>query len=1081
MDKPLTIKALDMDLKPVQGVENTPEQKYVIPLDGKWIPAESAIHIGKNYSTLTNMRYRNNHPETILGATLITSAAMHATYLKARSGFHFVKDTPAESHILVQAYNTGQTASVVLDNKTAVPSAGNFVATPLWTDSTGAGIGQFSYAPGGHMVYCNGVDCCIWGGAEVQCEAFVTSSAAIPDTGVVTNPRNYTDVIKNTQSDAANSAVIGGGNDSYTVLMLHGEGSIADSSIGGGGAPPKTVTASGGCATTTAQAKFGTGSILFDGTKDFVYVDSTDADINDFYMGTGAFTIDFWIRLADPTADAGIFQQYVDGTSYVDCVYTYAPAASTIMFNVVDAGGNVNLETVLVPVLTANKWYHIAVIRGWGGVANAWAITIDGVRMTDDKTDTSPWPDLNADFDIGRAQGTVSGYLSGWIDEFRVSKGIARWTADFSPRSKPYSDSVSRVFAIGSRRPLQGAKIYVIDANQDTSTLAGRVRTQSGWAALTLTDGTTVGGKSLAQTGSITFSSTVDTAKPIYMEGNYLYWYEFTLSAGEAMIYHVTLDAPFQNIMDLWDGLYRQLAAAYLYSAVRVDNTTQVRTTNFLSSDQSTFMILNSLAVFSEPNYCIEAGFTEKQTALSITMGGEWVNTNAADMSIDYWDGENYVSVGAIADGTKVGTKSLAVSGVVSWSNNSLSAETPKVIADKSPFYYYRIRFSAQLSATVTIDLICGIPAAVTVKGYSFGINAAGRLMLGCDNYEKKNTLLISASNAPQTLNGDDSYEIPFGGDKALTCGTAIFAQYASNLFNLALVFKEDETWTLTWTTVDDETQWERYQIAPNIGCPAPRTLKTVAVELDKNIAQVKTIGIWRGNAGIYMSNGQTPLCVSDDIENVFDQNKTPHVNLSMTTKEVGFYDGNKTEYHWLWASGSSTALDKEYVLDMKRWRWFEIDRTSGMRLQLGIDVVDTNGGQYSYGTDDSGNMLRLEYGTSFNGAAIVSTMAFGYQLLTQSDTLSDNEVLRAAVTAMAKNTDSAFTLTHTMDGGTGVAYTMSLADATHSFTTVVQDIGSTPGIFHTFQLVHSSATENKGLEPLFFSLYYEKVRDRKH
>ena len=82
-----------------------------IPLNGKYVTAEPAS-IGPNFRTLTNLRYTDTHVKGVAGMTKINSAAvMDATYLKTRSAFHFKKSQPAESHVLVQAYNDALTAA----------------------------------------------------------------------------------------------------------------------------------------------------------------------------------------------------------------------------------------------------------------------------------------------------------------------------------------------------------------------------------------------------------------------------------------------------------------------------------------------------------------------------------------------------------------------------------------------------------------------------------------------------------------------------------------------------------------------------------------------------------------------------------------------------------------------------------------------------------------------------------------------------------------------------------------------------------------------------------------------------------
>ena len=112
-----TINKVDIQAAPAVG--NEPDQKYIVPLDGKWIISSDPILIGKNFRTYKNLRYGKGHPEGILGMTKKNSTAL-TNYLKARSAFHFVKSQPAETHVLVQAFNTGLTASVVLDWTTTI-------------------------------------------------------------------------------------------------------------------------------------------------------------------------------------------------------------------------------------------------------------------------------------------------------------------------------------------------------------------------------------------------------------------------------------------------------------------------------------------------------------------------------------------------------------------------------------------------------------------------------------------------------------------------------------------------------------------------------------------------------------------------------------------------------------------------------------------------------------------------------------------------------------------------------------------------------------------------------------------------
>lgn len=85
-------------------------------------------------------------------------------------------------------------------------------------------------------------------------------------------------------------------------------------------------------------------------------------------------------------------------------------------------------------VLAAATWYHVALVRSSGSVL----LFVDGVSQFTALSDTR---DLAADTGtpiIGRpGDGDFQG-VNGWIDELRVSKGVARWTTNFTPPTAAY-------------------------------------------------------------------------------------------------------------------------------------------------------------------------------------------------------------------------------------------------------------------------------------------------------------------------------------------------------------------------------------------------------------------------------------------------------------------------------------------------------------------------------------------------------------------------------------------------------------------------------------------------------------------
>ena len=225
------------------------------------------------------------------------------------------------------------------------------------------------------------------------------------------------------------------GNDAYTVLMLHMDGDDASTTFTDSAVPPKTVTANGNAQIDTAQSKFGGASGLFDGTGDYLSL----ADSEDWYFGTGNFTIDFWVRFnALPTGYGCLFDQYVDANNYITIglwnnagTYTWHIWAKEgdvgrLNYNIADAG------------LATNNWYHIAFVRS----GNNNYVFRNGTQVGSTAVDAAAMPNIASTFRIGYSQ--LSGtYLNGWLDEFRVSKGVARWTANFTPPTAAYGDAAT--------------------------------------------------------------------------------------------------------------------------------------------------------------------------------------------------------------------------------------------------------------------------------------------------------------------------------------------------------------------------------------------------------------------------------------------------------------------------------------------------------------------------------------------------------------------------------------------------------------------------------------------------------------
>jgi hypothetical protein len=208
---------------------DTQEETLSFFFDGAWLPdLDPALISAKNYSELKNLRYTAGGVglEGVSGYSKINTTAIAGSYTKIRSGFQLETDDTTTSYVLVQVENTGETASGLIVNDTAIPSQGDFSSTieldsgnEYRYDSSGAGLGRFSRAPNGHLLYCNGVECLAWAGEEMRVGAFFAQAAADPY-GAAAYPKEYTEAVNNTLSTSANLATIGSTGDHDWILVL---------------------------------------------------------------------------------------------------------------------------------------------------------------------------------------------------------------------------------------------------------------------------------------------------------------------------------------------------------------------------------------------------------------------------------------------------------------------------------------------------------------------------------------------------------------------------------------------------------------------------------------------------------------------------------------------------------------------------------------------------------------------------------------------------------------------------------------------------------------------------------------------
>ncbi|SHI66023.1 LamG-like jellyroll fold domain-containing protein [Propionispora hippei] len=206
--------------------------------------------------------------------------------------------------------------------------------------------------------------------------------------------------------------------DQYTVSLLHFEDGIKDET-------GKVWTAQNGATISSDKLKFGGASLLLNGTNQYLTVPNS----SDFDFGSGDFTIDWWeYRTAITNTNEPVFARNCD-TAFQAFLVGVCSTLGPTMISCHLSSNNSSWDIAsgkLMGKVILNQWTHYALCRK----ASTFYTFQNGMLQETWSSSASLAPSSGTP---GIGKYPYIGYFHGYIDEFRVSKGIARWTADFTP------------------------------------------------------------------------------------------------------------------------------------------------------------------------------------------------------------------------------------------------------------------------------------------------------------------------------------------------------------------------------------------------------------------------------------------------------------------------------------------------------------------------------------------------------------------------------------------------------------------------------------------------------------------------
>lgn len=248
-------------------------------------------------------------------------------------------------------------------------------------------------------------------------------------------------------------------------LLLHCDGVDLSTTIVDNSPNPKAVTAAETAKIRTSfdgvNPKFGSGKAFFDGSTSYLSV----ADHADMDLGS-LFTIEGWVRFVSTPTDGSRmgFVMRWDGVN----------AKRSYHFTLNNIAGTLTLQGAISPDGTSpstvsagaawtpslDTWYHLAFCH----TGTALKIFVNGVELASTSTTLAAFATDTAVY-VGSDWVAPTAVLDGYMDDIRITKGLARYTANFTPPAISHPDSFPGVNLVAGRNYTSTGPIEIQDTD----------------------------------------------------------------------------------------------------------------------------------------------------------------------------------------------------------------------------------------------------------------------------------------------------------------------------------------------------------------------------------------------------------------------------------------------------------------------------------------------------------------------------------------------------------------------------------------------------------------------------------------
>ena len=216
-----------------------------------------------------------------------------------------------------------------------------------------------------------------------------------------------------------------------TKLLLPFDGTNGATTTSDLSSSNATVTFNGNSQISTAQSKFGGSSLYFDGTAgDDVILPASSA-----YLFSADFTIEMWFYMIALNTYSVLYATYAGSTAGSIEIQLRSASGNKIRMWY-NSGNSFDSNTSI----STGQWYHFALTRS-GTTVTYWLNgTSDGTMTLSGDMGRS-----NSDLYFGSWNSNSAYTFNGYIDDVRVTNGVARYTSTFTPPATAHSTSAGDV------------------------------------------------------------------------------------------------------------------------------------------------------------------------------------------------------------------------------------------------------------------------------------------------------------------------------------------------------------------------------------------------------------------------------------------------------------------------------------------------------------------------------------------------------------------------------------------------------------------------------------------------------------